>query len=453
MSDPVVYKFGGSSVADAERMRAVARLVAEGPPCLVVVVSALRGITDDLVALAEDHRRPEGRVLLAGLRTRHEAQVRALELGAEEAAVAAAVSARLEALLRDLDDEERPRDERLDAILATGEDLVVLLLAAAVRAAGRDAVVVDARTVVPTDDRFGAAVPDGAALPALADAHLRPVAEEGTVAVVQGFVGSTEAGTTTTLGRGGGDYTAALVGGALSAEIIHIWTDVDGVMSGDPRFVSAPRRIDEIGFEEVVELSWAGAKVLHPVAAKWAVAQGVPLRIRNTFTPEDPGTLVRHDVRGMADIAAVTAKRGVALMKVRSHPSALPYGFLARVFAVMARHRLEVDLVATSHSSTAFTIDENAQLDDVAEELRAFADVEVRRGLATVTVVGHGMLRRPGIDALVFWNVERTPVRLISQASDVSLSLVVDDSDAAGLVRLLHEALIELPDQVARRSA
>jgi len=198
-------------------------------------------------------------------------------------------------------------------------------------------------------------------------------------------------------------------------------------------------------------LAWAGAKVIHPVAAKWAVAQGVPLRIRSTFEPDNPGTLVRHDVRGMAEIAAVTAKRGVALIKVRSHPSALPYGFLARVFEIMARHELEVDLVATSHSSTAFTIDERAELDVVTRELEAFAEVEVLRGLTTVTVVGRGMMAEPGMGALVFWNVSRTPVHLVSQASDVSLSLVVDADDAARLVRCLHETLIELRSEAGPR--
>ncbi len=456
---PVIYKFGGTSVADAARMEAVAHLVADGPQPLVVVVSAMRGITDDLVALADEHQSPKGRARIEALRARHLDQVHALDLGSDEyvrnaalkAGLTAAVNRRIDALVRDLDDSGLRASARRDAVLATGEDLVVLLLAAAIRAAGRHAVVVDARTLVRTDNRHGAAVPDGGALPALADAHLRPLIEGGTVAVVQGFVGSTAAGVTTTLGRGGGDFTAALLGGALSAEVVHIWTDVIGVMSGDPRMVRAPRRIAELGFEEAVELAWAGAKVIHPVAAKWAVARGVPLRIRSTFEPSDPGTLVRNDVRGIAEIAAVTAKAGVALMKVRSHPSALPYGFLARVFEIMARHELEVDLVATSHSSTAFTIDRRAELDGVARELESFADVEILRGLTTVTVVGRGLLQEPGMNTLVFRNMDHTPVHLISQASDVSLSLVVDEANAPELVRRLHVTLIELRAEVERR--
>ena len=174
------------------------------------------------------------------------------------------------------------------------------------------------------------------------------------VPVVQGFVGATEDGRTTTLGRGGSDWTATLLGAALGAAEVHIWTDVEGVLSGDPRYVDDPRVLDELGFEETVELAWFGAKVIHPGAAKHAVAHGVPVRIRSTFSPERPGTLILKDRVGGPDIAAVACKREVALIKVRGRPSALPYGFLARVFDILARHQLPVDLVATSHSSTAF---------------------------------------------------------------------------------------------------
>jgi len=461
---PVVYKFGGSSVADAQRIRHVAGVVAAGPERLVVVVSALGGVTDLLVELLDggDHR-SHGKEGLEEIRSRHLQVVQDLELGGAAAAVRASVEARLSQLERDVAAVPGSADvpeaggenaaRRRDAVLAAGEDLSVLVLAAAVRAAGRDAAVVDAREVVRTDACFGAAVPDGAALPPLAARHLVPVLDRGEVAVVQGFIGTAADGSTTTLGRGGGDFTAALLGGALGAEAVHVWTDVAGILSGDPREVDNPQLLDVIGFEEAVELAWSGARVIHPVAAKWAVSRGVAVRIRSTFHPDEPGTLIRNDVRNAAAIAAVTAKPAVTLIKVRSHPSALPYGFLARVFEVLARYRLEVDLVATSHSSTSFTIDGGAGLEEVEAELEAFADVEVRTGLTTVTVVGRGMLAEPGMDALVFWAVEKTPVHLISQASDVSLSFVVDADDAPALVRRLHVALIELGEDPARRTA
>ncbi len=453
---PTVYKFGGTSLGDTERVRHVARLVADGPAPLLVVVSALAGVTDRLLSLcgAAGGEGPSPEAIASELRARHLDVLGALGLdGEEERGAVEAVDERIAALLRaGSASVGLPAGALTDSILAVGEDLSATLVAAAVRRAGRDAVTVDARRVIATDDRFGQAVPDGDAIRRLCGEHLVPLLARGRVPVLQGFVGATDGGVTTTLGRGGSDFTAALLGGALDADAVHIWTDVRGILTGDPHEVDAPRLLEEIGFEEVVELSWSGAKVIHPVAAKWAVSQGVPLRIRSTFEPEQPGTLVRNDVRHAAEIAAVVAKKGVALIKVRSRPAALPYGFLARVFEILARYRLEVDLVATSHSSTAFTIDEAAETDDVARELAAFADVDVHTDLATVTVVGRGLMAEPGMDALVFWAVERAPVHLISQASDVSLSFVVDAADAAGLVRRLHTALIELRE-TARRSA
>ena len=201
-----------------------------------------------------------------------------------------------------------------------------------------------------------------------------------------------------------------------------------------------------------MELAHFGAKVIHPEAAKHAVALGVPLRIRNTFRPAEPGTLILASRRGNAEIAAIAYKRGTMLIKVRSIPSALPYGFLARVFEVLSRHGLPVDLVATSHSSTAITIDGNEELGLGEQELATFAEVEIRRGLATVTVVGHGLMEEPGTDARIFWEVSRTPVHLISQASDVSVSFLVDEDRAPDLVRRLHTGLIELRDEEGRFS-
>jgi len=449
---PVVYKFGGTSVGDGAKIRHVAKLAAEGPRPLVVVVSAMSGVTDLLQGVAADPSGADDVVRTLGARHR-EALERIVPEGEAREAARARIEARLEQLRADVAGDTGSGGRlRTDRILSAGEDLSQQLVVAALHGVGAPGVAVDARTVVITDARFGRAAPDRERTRTACARVLGPVLAAGQVAVVQGFVGGTPDGLTTTLGRGGSDFTGAILGGALAAESIHIWTDVVGVLSGDPRQVDAPRLLSEIGFEELVELAWAGAKVLHPVAAKWAVAEGTPLRIRDTFHPDNPGTRVRHDVRGAAEIAAVTLKRGVALIKVRSHPVALPYGFLARVFGVLGRHKLEVDLVATSHSSTAFTIDAQASLEEVAAELGTFADVEVRTDLATLTVVGRGLLAEPGVGGQLFQVVGDTPVHLVSQASDVSLSLVVDDTHAAALVRTLHAALIGSAE-ARRRSA
>jgi aspartate kinase len=432
-----VFKFGGTSVADADRIAGVAALVAAEQEPVVVVVSALAGVTDLLVALTDALARGEdGEASLIGLADRHRRIAAAL--GTDDAHVERVLAGLRHPATRGL-----PEAERADTVRAAGEDLSAPLVAAAIRAAGRDARVIDARTVIRTDAAFGRAVPDENAIRALAAERLRPGLDQGIVPVVQGFVGATGDGRTTTLGRGGSDYTATLLGAALDADEVHIWTDVDGILTGDPRAVDTPRILEVLGFEEAVELAYFGAKVLHPGAAKHAVSRGLTVRIRNSFAPGGSGTVIARERWGPPVIAAVAFKPGVALIKVRSHPQAMPYGFLARVFEVLARHALPVDLVATSHTSTAFTLDATAEIGEVARELGAFADVEVHTGSATITVVGHGLLDEPGINARVFDAVGRTPIQLISQASDVSLSLVVAETDAPELVRRLHTALID----------
>ena len=450
---PLVYKFGGSSVADAQRFAEVARLIkgVGRPP--VVVVSALGGVTDGLMRAAATLR--EGAqadsALLRELRERHQEVLGRLVSDPTER----------ERLAREIDEEllrleSTAEDagsaaELQDRATSLGEDLSALLLVAALRQEGADATAVDARRIVRTDGRFGRARPVGVEIDCLARQHLLPLLERGSFPVVQGFVGATADGRTTTLGRGGSDFTAVLLGAALDAECVHIWTDVDGILSGDPRTVIHPRILQRVGYEEAVELAYFGAKVIHPDAAKHAVSRGVPLHIRNTFRPDAEGTVILSERTGGAEIAAVASKPRVVLIKVRSHPSALQYGFLARVFEVLGRQEVPVDLVATSHSSTAFTIDEREEIGELAEELSAFSEVEVTQGLTTITVVGHGLMEEPGTDALVFRTVEKTPVHLISQASDVSVSFVVAESDAPDLVRKLHITLIERRDEQSRR--
>jgi len=218
---------------------------------------------------------------------------------------------------------------------------------------------------------------------------------------------------------------------------------VAGMHTADPRTVQSVRVIPELGFEEAVELAYFGAKVLQSAAAKHAVAERVPLRIRDASDPMAPGTVIRHDKRGAAAFAAVACKPDVILIEVRAFPTNIEHGFLARVFNVLARHEISVDLVATSHSSTAFTIDRAEEVSEIHRDLSKFADVRVTEGLATVTVVGRGLMSRPGMDAQTFWAIGETTVYLISQASDVSLSFVVDEDQAAGLIQRLHGALID----------
>ena len=445
-----VHKFGGTSVDGAERLKALAGIIRHEEDAAVVVVSAMAGVSNALSGLVAEptdgSASEEALAVVRQLRHRHQNVL--LELvkdGPERKAAAGRIDEILDGVVELLSAPDEVESLRLrDQLMAAGEDLTVVLTVAALESAGVSAVGLDARSVVWTDPAFGSAIPDVDAIGRLAPERLRPILASGRVPVVQGFIGSEAGGGTTTLGRGGSDFTAALLGAALQATEVVIWTDVDGMYSGDPNLVRSAGALSEVGFGEAVELAYFGAKVIHPAAVKHAVARGVLLRIKNASKPDGDGTLIHFDRRDTAAFAAVAHKTDVALIEVRAFPTAMAYGFLARVFAVLARHKVPVDLVATSHSSTAFTVDRREELSEVRRSLSVFSEVEVTENVATVTVVGRGLLREPGLDALVFWAVEKTPVYLISQASDVSISFVVDESDAPELVRKLHLSLIEL---------
>ncbi len=448
----IVYKFGGTSLADSERIRDAARLIRDCEGQRVVVVSALAGVTNQLVELAlEAMEGTQAGVAsrMDALRTRHvEVAGALLRQPSDKERLTHRVDAILARLATTIDLGRRANDSEsarrlTDEVSAMGEDLAVEFMAAALVQEGLAAEVVDARGMVRTDARFGGALPKDEETARLVREVLGPCLEQGRVPVTQGFVGATEGGVTTTLGRGGSDFTAAIIGAALGAEDVCLWTDVDGVLSAEPAQVAQAEVLTELGYEEAVELAYFGAKVIHPAAAKHAAARDVSLRVRNAQRPEHPGTLIRHDTRRAAGVAAVAYKPAVTLIKVRSRPMFMAYGFLARVFEVLARHRLPVDLVATSHTSTAFTLDHEQGLGGVRDDLSQFAEVETILDLATVSVVGHGLLQQPGITAWVFRALGGTPVQLISQASDVCLSFLVDAAVAPDVVRRLHAELIE----------
>ena len=466
--DVRVMKFGGTSMGSGDRILASARLVLSAGGSPVVVVSAMAGVTNRLEASLGEEVPPADppagapaasgdplSPLLDELERRHlEAARTLLDAGPGREGLEHAIRRRLAEVGRDLrelrqlpiDDPEHTAIEALhDQVRAAGEDLSVLLMTAALSSLGHRARVVDARTLVRTDARAGGAIPDDEVTVARARSRLLPLVSEGITPVVQGFVGATAEGRTTTLGRGGSDFTAAIIGAALEAPEVTIWTDVDGIFSADPNRVPGARVLPELGYEEAVELAYFGARVIHPAAAKHAVGRRVALRIRNSFKPSHAGTLIRIDRRGTPGVAALALKPRVALLTVRSRPMFMAYGFLARVFEVLTRHRVPVDLVATSHTSTSLTVDRDARLDRVMAELDAFAEVELHAEMATVSAIGAGLLRVPGVTGEVFRALGDLPVRLISQATDTSLSFVVDESQGLDVVRRLHAALIDPP--------
>ncbi len=445
-------KFGGTSLGSAERILGSCEIVrARLALQPVVVVSALSGVTDLLLrgarlALARD---PGVHEIVTLLLERHREVIQAL---LPTGPARERLTAHLGALVGELRTlytgvqylgELTPRSQ--DAIAALGERLSCELAAAALERLGLPARALDARGVLVTDDDFGRAQPLMDETAVRVRELVRPLAQAGCVPVLGGFIGSTTLGVTTTLGRGGSDWSAAVLGALLPADEIQIWTDVDGLMTVDPRLIPGARAISEVSFEEAAELAYFGAKVLHPATIKPAVERGIPVRVLNSLEPARPGTRIAQGPEGLlGEPRAVAFKKGVTVVLISQPRMLMAYGFVARVFEVFARQRTSVDLIATSEVSISLTVDDPARLPAIQSELSALGEVRILQGMAIVSLVGRGFARRPGLGARIFQALRAVNVVMISfGASDVNLSLVVAEGDAERAVRLLHAEFFE----------
>jgi len=455
---PRILKFGGTSVADVAAVERVTSVVREhGGPRPVVVVSAIAGATDALLAAADaaedgDPRAPQPS--LEALFGRHASIAR--RLAPPEAGDA--LHGELEAARRDiarlLDRVARERDQRpalRDEVASYGERLSASLLAAVLTSAGVAARYVDSRHCLTTDATHGRANP---LLPLTLErtrAILTPLLDGGLVPVLGGYIAATADGITTTLGRGGSDYSAALVGAALDAQEIQIWTDVSGVLTADPRVVPGARTVANLSYAEAAELAYFGAKVLHPKTIQPAVDRDIPVRICNSRAPRDAGTVVTalgEVCRG--GVKAIAHKCGVTILQITSTRMLGAYGFLRALFEVFDRHRTAVDVVTTSEVSVSLTVEDTGALDAIVADLRGLGTVSLERDRAIVCVVGEGLRATPGIAARVFATVQDINVSLISQgASRVNLTFVVDEARVREVVRRLHQAFFEPARSVA----
>jgi aspartate kinase len=447
----IVMKFGGTSVGSAERIRTVAELARDRQSRRVVlVVSALGGITDLLIrgarlALARD---PSGAGVADEVLARHRAVVTGLVDGRGQDALFSHLDGlvtELRSLYLGVYNLEELTQRTLDAIAGIGERASCEIVAAALEAGGVPAAAVDSRRVVVTDESFGRAQPLMEETGARIREHVLPLVEKGVVPVVAGFIGATRKGVATTLGRGGSDFTASIIGALLPAEEIQIWTDVDGMMTVDPRVVPGARVIPEVSSAEAAELAYFGAKVLHPATIKPAVERGIPVFILNTLNPTAPGTRIAAGAGDdAAEPRAIAFKKGITVVLISQPRMLMAYGFLARVFEVFDRHRTPVDLIATSEVSVSLTVDDPENIPAVQADLAALGEVQVLRRMAIVSVVGRGFLRRAGLAARVFQSLREVNVVMISfGASDVNVSLVVAEDEAEKAVRLLHREFFE----------
>jgi aspartate kinase len=444
----IVMKFGGTSVQDGAAIDRAAAIVrgrlAEKP---VVVVSALSKVTDALLAVgrtAGGGDRDGALDLARALRERHYNTASEL-LGTS---VFTGFHAELEAEFDGLDEllrgiaavgEITPRTS--DLVVSFGERLSSKIVASTLQARGMDAVHVDARELLLTDDTHTRAIPHFEETYERFCTRVLPLLVKGQVPVMGGFIGSTRQGVTTTIGRGGGDFSAAIAGAGLGTDRIEIWTDVDGMMTTDPNLVQEARRIRFISFEEAAELAYFGAKVLHPATLLPAVQRNIPVYVRNSRNPQCEGTCVQATAPPCRNaFKAIAVKKRVNLVDVAAARSLSTQGFLRSIFDTFDKHNLAVDAVSISGVSVSLTVDSSDGIPALAADLGKLADVKYEGKKALVCLVGENIRETPGIVAKVFGALGNIKVRMISQgASEINLTFVVEEDDMIDVVRRLHK--------------
>jgi aspartate kinase len=443
----LVMKFGGTSVESAaaiDRAAAIVRARLSRHP--VVVVSAMGKTTNALLAIAAmaaSGQRDRALTMLCNVADFHKREADTLvdldplfeELAEQVNAIAVA-------------GELTPRAS--DAFASSGERVSALLVTALFQRSGLDAVHIDARTLIITDDRHTQAAP---LFPETFDRISATVPElaRDRVVVMGGFIGSTLSGDTTTLGRGGSDYTASIIGAGIDAEEIQIWTDVDGMLTCDPTILPGGYRVKICSFAEAAELAYFGAKVLHPATVLPAIDKDIPVRILNSRRPDVDGTLIVADAPRCADaIRSIACKREITLVSIVSTRMLMAHGFLRRVFDIFDRFQTPVDMIATSEVSVSLTIDDTSALDAICAEIGTFAEVSVEADQSIVCLVGDNIRRTPGVAARVFGALKDINVRMISQgASLLNISLVVRSADLHAAIESLHREFFENPDPTA----
>jgi aspartate kinase len=448
-------KFGGTSVEDPAAIRRTAAIVA-GRVALgkqpVVVVSAMAKVTDQLLraaAASEKGDRAGALAISEKLRVRH--RDTAAQLVSNSTELIEFIDQKFDSLdeiLRGLAAilELTPRIS--DLIVSYGERLSSRIVAAAFAELGIRAVAVDAREIVITDSTFQKAVPQDALIEKRSAEHLLPLINQGQVPVMGGFIASNEAGITTTLGRGGSDFTGALIGGALAAEAIEIWTDVDGIMSADPRVCPDALRVKVISFEEAAELAYFGAKVLHPATILPAVKKNIPVLVLNSRNAACEGTRITSLApRCRSPFKSIAVKKRLSIIDVVASRMLMTHGYMKEIFTIFDKHKCAVDMVSTSEVSVSLTVDSNDNLPAIAADLGQLADVKYEGRKALICMVGDDIRGQNGMAAQVFSAIRHINVRMISQgASEINMSFMIDEDDADEAVRSLHAAFFQDPD-------
>ncbi len=443
-------KFGGTSVGDVEAFERVFHIVStqlDKHP--IVVVSAMTKVTDALVAAFEIAKKGDFAGAIASLEQHFERHVEVskqflpddqpnlfngeLDLTRNE----------LSDLLMRVTRRSLPLQMLKDAIVSYGEQLSSRLLAEVLKAKGVNACQVDSRRLIITDDEYGAAQPIWDETEKLVKLELEPLIAAGEVPIMGGFIAANRGGETTTLGRGGSDYSAALIAAALRAGELQIWTDVTGVMTCDPRICGEARTIPVLSYEEAAELAYFGAKVLHPKTIKPAVDHGIPVRVCNTFHPDETGTMILAESGEAPNrIKSIAHKKNITILRITSARMLGSFGFMSAVFQVFERFRTVIDVISTSEVSIALTLDNTTEIDKIVTELERLGDVEVESGYGVICVVGEGLRASTGLASTVFSTISDVNVALISHgASSVNLTFVVKEEYVSDVIKRLHKEL------------
>jgi aspartate kinase len=460
---PTIMKFGGTSLEGATAFKNAAHIVVDRQALRpVVVVSAIAGFTDALLggvqqalavgpvagaATLEKHFDRHLRVIDALLRQETQRMLALVDQSRVEITELLKTAA-AEVSEANAGEDSKRRKFFEDAVVSYGERLSAAMLAAVLienKVLSRD---VDARRCIITDNEYGCAAPLMDETFRNTQEQLQPLIESSCIPVLGGFIGSTATGDTTTLGRGGSDYTAALIGAALEAKEIQIWTDVPGVLTADPRLVSHARTVPHLSFEEAAELAYFGAKVLHPKTLHPAIERDIPVRICNSRAQEGGSTLVVGETKKSPQtVKAIAHKTGVTTVQVTSTRMLGAYGFLRALFEVFAEHKTAVDVVTTSEVSVSLSLDDTTALPAIVERLEKLGSVTIEEGRAIICVVGEGLRSTPGIAARIFSTINDINVSLISQgASRINLTFAVEEARVRETVARLHKEFFESSD-------
>lgn len=440
-------KFGGTSVGDVPAFERVFRIVSEqiekNP---VVIVSAMTKVTDALLNAFEIAKRGEIENAILSLDEhfeRHQAVASEFLTEAQQKLFQIEIDfaqKELSELLMRVSRRSLPLSMLKDAIVSYGEQLSSRLLAEVLKSKDIAARQMDSRRLIVTDDEYGAAVPIWDETEKLIKIELETLIANGEVPIMGGFIAASRSGETTTLGRGGSDYSAALVAAALRANELQIWTDVTGVMTCDPRICGEARTIPVLSYEEAAELAYFGAKVLHPKTIQPAVDYSIPVRVCNTFEPDVIGTMVLAESGEAPNkIKSIAHKKNITILRISSARMLGSYGFMSALFQVFERYRTVIDVISTSEVSVALTLDNTASLEQVVTELKRLGEVEVEPNYSVICVVGEGLRSSSGLASKIFSTISDINISLISHgASSVNLTFVVKEDVAGEVIKRLH---------------